>query len=73
MPSGLAAATTSLVTAMSAADGEGSPDGWLCTRISEEAESSSARRTTSRGYSGAWLTVPWLVTSSWISWFLWSR
>lgn len=28
---------------------EGSPEGWLCTRITALAESSSARRTTSRG------------------------
>ena len=29
--------------------GVGSPDGWLCTRMSAVAESSSARLTTSRG------------------------
>ena len=43
-PSGLAALMMSLVTAMSALDGVGSPDGWLCTRINADAPSSSARR-----------------------------
>ena len=40
--------TMSLVTAMSALEGVGSPEGWLCTRISADAPSSSARLTTSR-------------------------
>ena len=34
---------------MSARDGVGSPEGWLCTRITAVADSSSARLTTSRG------------------------
>jgi hypothetical protein len=47
-PSGAAALTMSRVTAMSAFDGVGSPEGWLCTRMRAEAPSSSARFTTSR-------------------------
>src|SRR5687768_4866756 len=49
---------------MSAADGEGSPEGWLWTRMSALAESSRARFTTSRGYTGVWSTVPDCCTSS---------
>ena len=47
-PSDPAALTMSLVTAMSALEEVGSPEGWLCTRNSAEAPSSSARLTTSR-------------------------
>ncbi len=36
-------------SAISARDGVGSPEGWLCTRTSAVADSSSARLTTSRG------------------------
>ena len=36
-PSGAAAFLMSWVTAMSALDGVGLPEGWLCTRISAEA------------------------------------
>ena len=43
---------------MSSRDGVGSPLGWLCTRISAVACNSSARLTTSRGYTGVWFTVP---------------
>jgi hypothetical protein len=41
-PSGAAAFLMSWVTVMSAFDGVGSPEGWLCTRISAAAPSSSA-------------------------------
>ena len=37
-----------LVTSISACEGVGSPDGWLCTKISAEAPRSSARFMTSR-------------------------
>ena len=38
-----------LVSSMSARDGLGSPDGWLCTRMTALAPCSSARLITSRG------------------------
>lgn len=43
------ASTIRAVIAMSAELGSGSPEGWLCTRITAEACSSSARFSTSRG------------------------
>ena len=49
IPSALAASCTCRVTEISACDGVGSPEGWLCTKISALAFSSSARLTTSRG------------------------
>ncbi len=49
MPSGLAMSMIALVIWMSAFDGVGSPEGWLCTRISAVADNSSARLITSRG------------------------
>jgi len=48
MPSGEAARAISRVISTSARDGVGSPEGWLCTRISAVAPTSSARFTTSR-------------------------
>jgi hypothetical protein len=50
--------------ATSASDGIGSPEGWLCTKITALAPSCSARRMTSRGYNGAWSTVPDCCNSS---------
>jgi nodulation protein E len=47
-PSGLAAATICLVISISARDGVGSPDGWLCTSTIAVADNSRARLTTSR-------------------------
>ena len=44
-----AAEMTWRVISMSAAEGVGSPDGWLWTRITDDAASSSARRAISRG------------------------
>mgnify|MGYP000863206880 CR=1 FL=1 len=49
MPSAVAACFTSRVISTSALLGVGSPLGWLCTMISAEALSSSARLSTSRG------------------------
>ncbi len=49
MPSRVAIWTIALVIWISACDGVGSPEGWLCTRISAVADSSSARLITSRG------------------------
>ena len=43
MPSGLAVSMIVFVISMSARDGVGSPDGWLCTRMIAVADSSSAR------------------------------
>ena len=48
MPSLSAASDTCRVTSTSALDGVGSPLGWLWTRITAEAATSSARFTTSR-------------------------
>ena len=42
MPSGLATSMIACVIWISARDGVGSPDGWLCTRISAVADNSSA-------------------------------
>src|SRR5580692_1972988 len=47
IPSGAAMSTIALVIWMSACDGVGSPEGWLCTRISAVADNSSARLMTS--------------------------
>ena len=44
----LAADTICLVISISARDGVGSPEGWLCTSTIAVADSSSARFTTSR-------------------------
>ena len=49
MPRGFATSMMSRVILTSAEDGVGSPEGWLWTRIRADAESSSARFTTSRG------------------------
>ena len=38
MPSGVAMSTIAFVIWMSACEGVGSPDGWLCTRISAVAD-----------------------------------
>src|SRR5881296_1693253 len=47
MPSGAAISTIVLVIWISACDGVGSPEGWLCTRTIAVADSSRARFTTS--------------------------
>src|SRR3712207_814491 len=57
MPNTPAAAFTSAVISMSAREGVGSPLGWLWTRISTVAPTSSARLTISRGYTGVWFSV----------------
>ena len=49
MPSGLAISWIDCVIWMSARDGVGSPEGWLCTRMIAVADNSRARFTTSRG------------------------
>ena len=49
MPSGLAALAISWVMWTSAANGVGSPDGWLWTRMTAVAPTSRARRMISRG------------------------
>ena len=46
---GLAIPMMALVIWMSACEGEGSPEGWLWTRITAVADNSSARLMTSRG------------------------
>src|SRR5262249_23690129 len=60
-PSGAAAFLMSLVTAMSALEGVGSPEGWLWTRISAEAPRSSARLPTSRGINRRMVDRPALL------------
>ena len=47
-PSGFPADTICFVISISARDGVGSPEGWLCTSTIAVADSSSARFTTSR-------------------------
>ena len=46
---GARTSTIACVIWMSAREGVGSPEGWLCTSTMAVAESSSARLTTSRG------------------------
>jgi hypothetical protein len=58
------ACSTCLVTLWSYWLGFGSPLGWLWTRMTAAALTSSARRTTSRGCTPTLFTVPTLSTSS---------
>src|ERR1700694_2710269 len=57
MPSGRAMSMIAFVIWISACDGVGSPEGWLCTSRIAVADNSRARLITSRGSTGVWSTV----------------
>lgn len=64
MPKVSPAARICLVTARSSAEGVGSPDGWLCTRMTEAALCAIAGRKTSRGCTSEAFRIPRVTVTS---------
>jgi hypothetical protein len=70
MPSSSPASTRRAVSAMSSGLGEGSPLGWLCTKMTPDAASRSSLRKTSAGSTGQLERPPTATRSSPVGRFL---